>query len=296
MTIPVCTEPKTIGRLVARARHTLEQAETGNPAQEALWLLAAVLSLRSHQLVSEAGQLVSDDVWDRAEALIARRARREPLQYLLGTQEFCGLEFYVSPAVLIPRPETEVLVQEVVRRGGVVPGSTIVDVGTGSGCVAIVLAALLGEARLLAIDRSPEALMVAKNNAAKHAIDHRIEWLTGDLLSPLREHVVSGTVDVIVSNPPYIAEADWDHLQPEVRLFEPRMALVGGHTGTEFHQRLLHESPEYLAPGGILLMEVGQGQVPAVRRLAEQVGGYALVRVVEDDAGIERVVIAQRNG
>jgi release factor glutamine methyltransferase len=221
---------------------------------------------------------------------------REPLQYILGTQEFCGLEFHVSRAVLIPRPETELLVQEVVRRGGLDEDATVVDVGTGSGCVAITLATILKKARIIAIDQSPDALVVAKRNAEKHVVGDKIEWMEGDLLSPLRDRGMVGAVDAIVSNPPYIAGADWAGLQPEVRVFEPRPALIGGQKGTEFHERLLQESQEFLAPGGLLLMEVGQGQAPAVRQMAEQIGGYAALRVVEDAAGIGRVVIAQRLG
>lgn len=289
-------EPKTVGGLLSWARLALQDAKVGNPSQEASWLVAFALGVQSHQLVTDAEQPVSVDRWRLAETLIARRSAREPLQYLLGTQEFCGLEFHVNPAVLIPRPETELLVQEVIRRGGVGSGSVVVDVGTGSGCVAITLATILSGTRVLAIDQSPEALIVARANAVKHGVGDRMEWLTGDLLRPLEQKALVGGVDVMVSNPPYIAEEDWAQLQPEVRLFEPRMALIGGPQGTEVHRRLLEEAREYLAPGGILLMEVGQGQAPAVRRMAEEVGSYVGIRVVEDEAGIERVVIAQQNG
>lgn len=289
-------ESKTIRALVAWARRSLSQAGVDTADQETLWLVAHALGRQSHHLSSEAELPVSAEAWARAESLVLRRVAREPLQYILGTQEFCGLEFHVSQAVLIPRPETELLVQEVVRRGGLNEAATIVDVGTGSGCVAITLATLLNNTRILALDRSPEALMVARINAERHAVGKRIEWVEGDLLSPLREKGMAGEVDVIVSNPPYIAEADWAGLQPEVRVFEPRLALIGGQKGTEFHERLLHDAQEFLVPGGVLIMEVGQGQAPAVRHAAEQVGGYATPRVAQDEAGIERVVIVQRLG
>jgi release factor glutamine methyltransferase len=212
----------------------------------------------------------------------------------LSTQEFCGLEFSVSSDVLIPRPETELLVQEVVKREGLTKGSTVVEVGTGSGCIAVTLASILQDAHVIAIDRSPQALSVAKANAATHGVDRKIEWLEGDLLSPLAGRGLDGHVDVIVSNPPYIAEADWDCLAPEVRLFEPREALVAGVTGTEVHERLLCEVKPFLPSGGILLMEIGQGQAPLVRQFAEQTGGYAPLHVIPDGAGIERVIVAQR--
>ena len=287
-------ELKTVGGLVAWARQSLVQAGIHNGAQEAMWLLEHALGLRRHQLVSESDRVVVSDVCARAESLIARRATREPLQYLLGTQEFCGLEFAVSPAVLIPRPETELLVRHVVAYVQAVSDATIVDVGTGSGCVAITLATCLKGRRVLAIDRSPEALAVAQRNAMRHAVRDQIEWLEGDLLAPLSERMAADSVHVIVSNPPYISETDWAGLEPEVRVFEPRMALIGGEQGTEFHERLLRESRKLLVSGGLLAMEIGAGQAAAVQRLAEQVGGYAALEVIEDAAGIERVVMAQR--
>jgi release factor glutamine methyltransferase len=202
----------------------------------------------------------------------------------------------VSPAVLIPRPESELLVQEVLRWGGYDTGAVIVDVGTGSGCVAITLAMILEGAHMIAIDRAPEALAVAKRNADRHAVGDRIEWVEGDLLSPLRERRMAGMVNAIVSNPPYIAEGDWAGLQDEVRGFEPRAALIAGPKGTEFHERLLRDSGEFLVPGGFLVMEIGQGQLPALRRITDQVGGYAPLETAADAAGIERVIIAQRRG
>ncbi|MDH4097828.1 MAG: peptide chain release factor N(5)-glutamine methyltransferase [Nitrospira sp.] len=287
-------ELKTIDDLVAWAKHTLEQAGVENAAQESRWLVADALGLEGHHLASKAEQPVSAEQWEHAGSLVSRRAAREPLQYILGTQEFCGLEFQVSSAVLIPRPETEVLVQETLRAVDLDNESVLVDMGTGSGCVAITLATILGKARIVAVDRSPEALAVAKDNAERHAVAEKIQWVEGDLLSALRGLGMAGAVDVIASNPPYIAEADWAGLQPEVREFEPRSALFSGPKGTEFHERLLRESKEFLAPGGSLVMEIGQGQYMAVRQMAEHIGGYAPLRVVEDEAGIERVVIATR--
>lgn len=287
-------ESKTIEALVVWVRHTLDRAGVETAAQESRWLVAHALELESHHLASKAQEPVSAEQWAHAVSLASRRAAREPLQYILGTQEFCGLEFQVSPAVLIPRPETEVLVQEAVRAVDLDKESVLVDVGTGSGCVAVTLATILGNVRIVAVDRSPEALAVAKGNAERHAVAEKIEWMEGDLLSALRERGMAGMVDIIASNPPYIAEADWAGLQPEVREFEPRSALFSGPTGTEFHERLLRESKEFLVPGGTLVMEIGQGQCAAVRQMAEHIGGYAPLRIVEDEAGIERVVIARR--
>jgi release factor glutamine methyltransferase len=295
MSAPAPADAKTVGSLTGWARTVLRDAGIENAVQESQWLLAQALGLRSHELATEAERPLSSAEWSRARSLIARRAAREPLQYLLGTQEFCGLDFQVTPAVLIPRPETELLVQEVIRLGTLKPASIVVDVGTGSGCVAVTLATILRDVRIVAIDRSPAALAAARANAAKHRVADQIEWLEGDLLAPLSGEPAR-RVDVIVSNPPYIAEADWAGLQPEVRLFEPRMALVSGPRGTEFHERLLREAQPFLTAGGSLMMEVGQGQASVIRRIAERAGGYGPLRTVEDTAGIERIVIAPRLG
>lgn len=288
--------PNTVGELMTWARQSLEAAGTANSAQEAVWLLASALEMEHHRLASRAEQTVPREQLARAKILVSRRVAREPIQYILGTQEFCGLDFAVTPSVLIPRPETELLVHAVLKEGGLAEGAALADVGTGSGCIAVTLATILDGVRIFAIDRSAEALEIAKRNAASHGVGQKIEWMEGDLLSPLRERNLIGTVDVIVSNPPYIAEGEWEQLQPEVRSFEPRSALVAGRRGTEFHERLFHDAKELLAPDGLLVMEIGQGQLPLVRVAADQAGGYTGLQTVKDEAGIERVMIARRAG
>lgn len=288
------SDSRTVGKLLVNAQQTLEDAGIANAVQEARWLLAYALEMRHHELASRTEQSVTAERLARVMAVVRRRESREPLQYILGTQEFCGLEFSVTPAVLIPRPETELLIQETVREGGFAEGAVLVDVGTGSGCVAVTLATILGGMRIFALDCSHDALSVAKGNAERHGVSDKIVWLKGDLLSPLREYSVAGTVDAIVSNPPYIAESEWAGLQPEVRDYEPRQALLAGPQGTEFHERLIHDSKQFLVPGGLLVMELGQGQAPLVRRVAEAAGGYTGLQTVTDEAGIERVLIARR--
>jgi release factor glutamine methyltransferase len=218
------------------------------------------------------------------------------LQYILGTQEFCGLELDVNPAVFIPRPETELLVESVAQLISVERQATIVDVCTGSGCLAVAIARLRPYARVFAIDLSNASLDVARQNAARHAVGERITWLEGDLLGALEGQQLEGRIDVIVSNPPYIAEPDWETLQPEVRLFEPRGALVAGPQGTEMHERLLDEAGQYLSPGGVLIMEIGAGQAHEVRRIVDQISGYRFHQLVYDAAGLERVAIVERAG
>ena len=292
----ILEDPKTVGELVAWARRSLDAAGTENVAQEALWLLAAAFEVEHHVLASRMEQPVSVEQLGRAKTLVSRRLAREPLQYILGTQEFCGLDFGVNASVLIPRPETELLVHAVLKEGGPAAGATLVDMGTGSGCIAVTLATILDGVRILAVDCSADALETAKSNAMKHGVGEKIEWLKGDLLDPLCDRNLIGAVDVIVSNPPYIAEREWDQLQPEVRKFEPRLALVARQKGTEFHERLFRDCKEFLAPDGLLVMEMGQGQLPLVQQAAGQVGGYTGLQTVKDEAGIERVMIARRAG
>ncbi|HBR50184.1 MAG TPA: peptide chain release factor N(5)-glutamine methyltransferase [Nitrospira sp.] len=288
------SDSRTVGKLLVNAQQVLEGAGIANAVQEARWLLAYALEMKHHELASRAEQSVTAEQLARVLSLVRRRESREPLQYILGSQEFCGLDFSVTPAVLIPRPETELLIQETLREGGFTGGAVLVDVGTGSGCVAVTLATILGGMRIFALDCSHDAVSVAKGNAERHGVSDKIVWLEGDLLSPLKECSVAGAVDAIISNPPYIAEADWVGLQPEVRDYEPRQALLAGPKGTEFHERLIHDSKQFLVPGGLLVMELGQGQAPLVRRVAEAAGGYTGIQTVKDEAGIERVLIARR--
>jgi len=286
----------TLGEVIAEAQWLLEQAGIESAGQEAFWIVEHVLRLPAHHVVTDRGRLLSHAELAVTKGMIERRVGREPLQYILGTQEFCGLEFDVNPAVLIPRPETELLVEYVAQRIPAERQATIVDVCTGSGCIAVAIARLRPRARVIATDLSTLSLDVARQNATRHAVGERITWLEGDLLGPLVKQELEGRIDVIVSNPPYIAETDWATLQPEVRLFEPRRALVAGPQGTELHERLLQESGRYLSPGGALIMEIGDGQARALRRIVGQMPGYRFHRLVYDAAGLERVVIVERVG
>ena len=286
----------TVGGLIAEAQQMLEQAGIDSAGQEARWIVEHVLRLRPHRVATDRDRLLSDADLSAARGLVGRRVSREPLQYILGTQEFCGLELDVNPAVFIPRPETELLVESVAQLISVKRQATIVDVCTGSGCLAVAIARLRPYARVFAIDLSNASLDVARQNAARHAVGERITWLEGDLLGPLGGQQLEGRIDVIVSNPPYIAEPDWETLQPEVRLFEPRSALVAGPQGTEMHERLLEEAGQYLSPGGVLIMEIGAGQAHVVRRIVDQISGYRFHQLVYDTAGLERVAIVERVG
>jgi release factor glutamine methyltransferase len=288
----------TIRTLIRYAVQRLTAAGIDRPEREAVWLLEQALGMPSLALLLNGSQPVAAEPLQRAHALLDRRAAREPLQYLLGTQEFYGLEFEVNPAVLIPRPETELLVEVAQRcleqESGAGWRPVVADVGTGSGCIAVALARQIPAAALYALDCSPEALMVARRNALRHGVVEQVTVLEGDLLAPLEAEGLAGQVDLIVSNPPYIAERNWETLPPEVRLFEPRVALAGGEDGLAVYRRLIPAAAEFLRVGGWLIVEIGQGQEDAVCQLIERTGQYGNVMVRPDHAGIARVVYVRR--
>jgi release factor glutamine methyltransferase len=290
----------TIGDLTREGTVLLLRAGVEQAGRETGWLLEHALRRTALDLMLNDAQVVEGEGLRRAQALLARRANREPLQYLLGTQEFCGLEFEVEPGVLIPRPETELLVEAAVRCAGMRPEAgrrpIAVDLGTGSGCIAVSLAQRLPLAVLYATDCSAEALRVARRNAERHGVAGQVTFVEGDWLMPLEPHGLSGRVDVVVSNPPYIAEREWEGLQPEVRLFEPRIALAGGEDGLALYRRLVPDAADFLDGAGWLVMEVGQGQVHPILALIESTGRYGAVEVRMDQGGIERVVCAQLKG
>jgi len=224
---------------------------------------------------------------DRYRELVRRRARREPVAYIIGKREFWSLEFAVDRRVLIPRPETETLVEAAIEKARDRGGLRIVDVGTGCGAVAVALAVELPRARIVATDVSQAVLEVAPANATRHGVAERIEFRHGSLLEPLAE---GERFDLIVSNPPYCREDEVDALEPEVRVWEPDGALVSGRDGLWHSQRLVTEAPEYLDESGWLLIEVGT-QAAEVHALLER-SGWREIRVHRDLAGRDRVVAA----
>ncbi len=287
--------PTTLAGLLREGVSILSGGGIQNAEHEAVWIMDFALGASRLTLRLEGQRQVTAEDRSRAMELFGRRAAREPLQFILGTQEFCGLEFEVGPAVLIPRPETELLVEEVRRHGFAVPHPIVADIGTGSGCVAVALAHALPSASLYATDLSPAALDLARSNARRHAVEHRVVFLKGDLFEPLRGRGLEGRLAAVVSNPPYIADGEVADLPPEVGSFEPKLALAGGVDGLAIHRRLLDEAPEFLAPGGLLALEVGLGQADRLRHRALLGGGYGRIQTTPDAAGIERVVCILRS-
>ncbi len=295
MSADVATAGVAIGALRRQARDLLEDAGIANAVQESDWLLSAALEVPAYALILDAARPVSARQAERAWAFIGRRAAREPIQYLLGTQEFRGLDITVTPDVLIPRPETELLVEETLRAVAGRGAPVIADVGTGSGCIAVAVAWERSDATVYALDLSAPALSVARANAIRHGVADRVRLVRADVLEAFCAANV-GAFDVIVSNPPYIPEQELDGLQPEVACYEPHMALAAGHDGLVYHRRLINQSPALLKRGGRLIVEMGCGQAQDVTRLARACGAFDSVECRKDAAGIERVLSAKRDG
>ncbi|WP_277058131.1 peptide chain release factor N(5)-glutamine methyltransferase [Trichlorobacter lovleyi] len=255
-----------------------------NARREAEWLLCEATGLDRMGLYLNFDKPLQDDELTAYRSMVARRGKREPLQHILGSQEFDGLEFIVTRDVLIPRFDTETLLEEAVRQAP--RARTVLDIGTGSGCIAVALAQRLPQAAVTAVDLSSDALSIARRNAERN--NARIEFLLGSFFQPVSER----RFDLIVSNPPYITSADLADLQPEVRDFEPRLALDGGPDGLDAYRVLATEAPRHLEPNGWLLLEIGAGQDKDVARLLADAGFDAIV-TVPDSAGILRVAGGQ---
>lgn len=264
----------------------------GTAARDAELLLLDTLRLtRAQFLANPTRELTSAELSLYLEA-IARRAHHEPVQYITGHQEFYGLRLRVTPSVLIPRPETEHLVEAVLERLPHDKPTSIADVGAGSGAIAIALAAHLPQATITALDISTEALKIARENAKTHKVSDRIRFVESDLLSALAqpEHL-EAHFDAVVSNPPYVSTADRPSLHPEVREHEPHAALFAGEEGLDVCRRLIPQASTALHPGGLLAMEIGQGQREAVASL---LSAWNEVTFVNDLQQIPRVAIARR--
>ncbi|MGI5838829.1 MAG: peptide chain release factor N(5)-glutamine methyltransferase [bacterium] len=230
----------------------------------------------------------------RYREIVAARAARRPLQYLTDRQEFMGIDFAVNEHVLIPRPETEILVEAVCAEIGMRQAPLLADVGTGSGAIAVSLAKFLPDATIYALDISAAALALAGRNAAAAGVGARVFCLAGDLLDPLQDRGLAGALAGIVANPPYIPTGDIADLAPEVRDWEPRLALDGGKDGMEYYRRLVAAAPPYLTADGFLAVEIGAGQADAVAELFAASGVFTVIRRRRDYAGWERVIIGRK--
>jgi release factor glutamine methyltransferase len=266
---------------------TLTANSVGSPRMNAETLLMFVLNSDRAYLYAHPEQELTPDEQLGYDEAIAERSTGKPAQYITGHQEFWGMDLIVLPAVLIPRPETEHVVETVLELARMKQAPRIVDVGTGSGCIALALAAELPWARVEAMDISPTALEVARANATRLQLDHRIVFQQRDLLAG----APADAYDFVVSNPPYVPESEPEKAQREVREFEPKVAVFAGESGLEVYRRLVPQAREVLKPGGWLVVEIGFSQATAVHELVQD---WAEVRVTPDLQGILRVVAAKK--
>lgn len=261
------------------------------PRLEAQILLGHVMNCPRIELIARSDELPTDAERARFKDLLRQRVEGWPVAYLVGSREFYLLPFEVTPAVLIPRPDTETLVLEAIRRAKGLTAPRILDVGTGSGCIAVSVAHQVPQARVTASDVSPDALEVAKRNATRHGVAGRMTFKQGDLLQPV---MGDERFDLLLSNPPYIAPGELATLAVEVRDHEPRIALDGGPDGLAFYRRFAAEAATVLVPGGTLLLEIGWQQDAAVRALFAERPEWVVEPSLKDLAGRFRVVVVRR--
>jgi len=273
----------------------LKEHRVENPRLNAELLLAQCLGFSRETLYANLRREIQTEEKKALDELLRKRMAGEPLQYLLGHQEFWSVDLKVDPRVLIPRPETEVLVEEALSILSIPSGRVprVLDIGTGSGAIVIALTNEFGEIFAVATDISQEALQVAKENARKVGVGQRIRFVRGDLLHPFRP-LTDGVFDLILSNPPYICRSDIEGLTREVKDHEPRLALDGGEDGLDFYRQMSRQIPSYLREGGWLLVEIGQGQGTEISALLEQSGCFRVPELVRDLSGIERVIKVQK--
>lgn len=282
----------TVLEAIQRSAEFLERKGVDSPRLQAELLLAHVLAAPRLRLYLDFDRRLPDEQTAQLRKLVKRRGQREPLQHLVGSTSFCGLEIAVNRDVLIPRPETELLAEMAWTHLRSLPNSnpTALDFGTGSGCVAVALAVNCPAARVTAVDLSSAALTVARQNATRHGVADRIAWSEGDGAETLRR---GPGFDLIVANPPYIPAGEIAGLQPEVRDHDPRLALVGGDDGLNVIRSLAATGPQGLRTGGRLMMEFGDGQAAAVRALFAS-PDWSEPTVHNDLAGTPRILVATK--
>ncbi|MSQ40809.1 MAG: peptide chain release factor N(5)-glutamine methyltransferase [Dehalococcoidia bacterium] len=279
-----------VAEVLATVASTLDVHGIPDHRLEAELLVGYVLGVSRARLYASLDEAVTDKQLQALDELVPLRVERRPLAYLLGHREFYSLDLLVSPAVMVPRPETETLVDRALQWAQAQGGRPLVvaDVGTGSGAIAVTIALRFPSARVLAVDVSLQALSVAIANARRHGVAQRVSFVAGDLLE-----AVVGPLDLVLANLPYIPDADLDDLQAEVRVYEPRIALAGGRDGLDIIRRLLAQAGRVVRPGGLLLLEISPVQREAV--LQEAAGAFpgAQIELVKDLGGWERVLAVQ---
>jgi release factor glutamine methyltransferase len=281
----------TVLEAIQKSADFLAKRGVESPRLQTELLLAHLLKMPRMNLYLNFERALSPAETDALRELVMRRSKREPLQHIVGSTSFCGFEITVNRHALVPRPETELLAEEGWKFLSTLnfPSPTALDFGTGTGCIAIALAAKCPTAKIIALDVSPEALALAKENAARNKVEAQIKFIQGDGFTALQE----AQFDLLISNPPYIATAEIETLQPEVRDFDPRAALDGGADGLDFYRTFATGAKLFLKPSGKIMLEFGDGQAGDIRRLFES-EKWIVEAVKEDYSQRSRILIARK--
>ncbi len=280
----------TIGSILKWTQAYFTEKKISSPRLDAEVLLAYLLQKERIYLYVHFDEPLQENELTAFRNIIKKRAARIPVAYITGQKEFMGLTFKVSSAVLVPRPETELLVETAINKFSDYKTVNFADIGTGSGAIAISLAKLRNNFSGCAVDISKEALIIARTNAEIFQVSDKIKFLQGDLLAPLYEQNDFNKLDLIISNPPYIPLSDMDKLEPEIRKYEPANALTDNNDGLGFYRRLINDSSRFLTDNGALACEFGIGQSAAIKEMAQK-NGWGKYEILKDLAGIERVII-----
>lgn len=292
------TESVSISQALAWATGELTQAGVENPRLDAEVLLAHCLGANRAALYRDAADVLAQRVLEEFRTVIGRRWQREPVAYITGIKEFHSREFRITRDVLIPRPETETLVEEVIRGVAQVGMSSdairILEVGTGSGIIAVTLAKEVDRGRIIALDCTYAIVCLARSNAQLHGVDHKICFLVGDLCEALKIRGATHLFDVMVCNPPYLSDSEWCQSPPEIRKYEPERSLRAETDGLACYRALLPAAGALLKSGGCLMLEIGCEQATSVVGLAGQTGLFSAITTAADLSGVQRVVKARR--
>lgn len=291
MESPLESTHYTVRQLLRYAVEALHIAGVDTPFLDAEVMLSQASGSSRVELIAHPDLQLPPETALKFAEWVYRRSQREPLAYIVGKQEFFGICFEVTPAVLIPRPETEILVETAIEFLKNLDKPILADIGIGSGAVAVSIAKNVENVFVYGTELSQTGLDVARRNVEHVGVQDKVQLLNGDLLEPL----ISKKFDLIVSNPPYIASGEIDNLQPEIAKYEPKIALDGGPDGLDYYRRLSAEAPDYLKADGILAVEVGFGQSDSVKTIFES-NGFQNVRSVNDYGGIERVIAGEKGG
>ncbi len=284
----------TINDLIKKGMNILKEGDFNNPLLDIELILMNLLNVNKAYIYTHREQVVNKEIVDKYDELVDKRKNGCPVEYLINKQEFMGLDFYVNRNVLIPRPDTEILVEYIIdfAKNNLLKKDkiNIVDIGTGSGAITLSLAHYIKNSFIYSVDISEDALNVAKENCKRFKLNDKVKFLHGNVFEPLQRYDLQGKIDIIVSNPPYIPSYEINELQIEVSSYEPRLALDGGDDGLKFYRQIIDEASLYLAYNGLITFEIGYNQAKDVTEYLKKNGRFMDINLIKDLAGRDRVI------